>query len=79
MDKIHELTGIDHRTQLRGFLVAGVLFVMFGVGQVYITCIIGVLYPTLMSFIALETKDNDDDDKQWLTYWVIFGMFNIID
>ena len=31
-----------------------------------------------MSFLANET-DHPDDDKQWLTYWVCFGVFNVID
>lgn len=31
-----------------------------------------------MSFYALES-DGGDDDKQWLTYWVVFGIFTIAD
>lgn len=59
-------------------LYIGVALVMLGVGQTYITQVIGVAYPAFMSFIALET-DSKDDDKQWLTYWVCFGAFNIVD
>lgn len=59
-------------------LFGSVFLVMMGVGQSYITQIIAVAYPCFMSFIALET-DGEDDDKQWLTYWVCFGAFNIID
>ena len=55
-------------------MYAGVILVMLGVGQVYITTIIGVLYPAFMSFIALETSDKEDD-KLWLTYWVVYGTF----
>ena len=40
--------------------------------------IIGVAYPAFMSFRALETVE-EDDDKQWLTYWVCYGFFNIVD
>ena len=59
-------------------LASSVVLVMLGVGQTYITQFIAVAYPCFMSFIALET-DEADDDKQWLTYWVCFGAFNIVD
>ena len=55
-------------------MYGGVLLVMLGVGQVYITTAIGVLYPAFMSFVALETEDIEDD-KLWLTYWVVYGTF----
>jgi len=59
-------------------LGTGVALVMLGIGQTYITNIIGVAYPAFMSFMALESEGLDDD-KQWLTYWVCFGFFNIVD
>ena len=59
-------------------LVSAVVLVMLGIGQTYITNVIGVAYPAFMSFLALESEGKDDD-KQWLTYWVCFGAFNIID
>ena len=52
--------------------------VMLGFGETYIVNILGVVYPCFMSFLALDS-DGQDDDKQWLTYWVCFGIFNIID
>lgn len=51
---------------------------MFGVGASYITCLIAVAYPAFMTFLALES-DDDDEKTQWLTYWVVFGLFSIVD
>jgi receptor expression-enhancing protein 5/6 len=39
---------------------------------------LGVAYPVFMSFNALESNGLGDD-LQWLTYWVVFGLFNMID
>mmetsp|Transcript_47528 Transcript_47528/g.64449 ORF Transcript_47528/g.64449 Transcript_47528/m.64449 type:complete len:128 (+) Transcript_47528:82-465(+) len=78
MEKIQELTGLTPATISKYGLIFAVAFVMFGVGASYITMLVGVAYPTFQSFLALES-DGADDDKQWLTYWVCFGVFNIID
>lgn len=40
-----------------------------------ISNLIGWGLPAYLSFKALESPGNDDD-TQWLTYWVIFGFFN---
>ena len=58
--------------------MGGVAAVMFGIGGSYITCAIAVAYPAFRSFLALES-DGTEDDKQWLMYWVVFGLFNILD
>ena len=37
-----------------------------------------VLYPALHSIRAIESEA-EDDDKVWLTYWMVFGVFNVIE
>ena len=78
LDTIASVTGYPKGTVLKGSLVFLVLFVIFGVGQAIITNLIGVAYPVFMSFHALESH-GADDDKQWLTYWVVFGLFSLTD
>ena len=77
-EQISKATGMPIRSLFQYSLVSAVVFVMFGVGQTYITNIVGVAYPAFMSFVALES-DGLDDDKQWLTYWVCFGVFNVFE
>ncbi|KAK2588904.1 hypothetical protein KPH14_001762 [Odynerus spinipes] len=71
-------TGID-RVYLFVQLVAIVaIYLLFGVGQQLVCNIIGFLYPAYCSMKALETPKKDDDTK-WLTYWVVFALFTIIE
>lgn len=47
-------------------------------GATILTLAITVLYPAAKSIQALETQSTDDD-KEWLTYWIIFGIFTLLD
>jgi hypothetical protein len=37
-----------------------------------------VLYPALHSIRAIESPD-EEDDKEWLTYWMVFGLYNVVE
>ena len=61
-------------------LVIGLSFalVLSGVLDDFTCNMIGIIYPAYLSFKAIETQESDDD-KQWLTYWVVFAIYNILD
>ena len=40
--------------------------------------IVGIAWPGYMSFRSLETFD-PNDEKQWLTYWVIFACLETVE
>ena len=61
-----------------GLMAITVLLLVFGVGAELITDLIGMFYPMYMSFKALETKEGDDD-KLWLTYWVVYAIYKVVD
>jgi receptor expression-enhancing protein 5/6 len=61
-----------------GLILATILFfvsliVIMLHGWHIIMCCITVLYPALHSIRAIITPDNTDD-KEWLTYWMIYGV-----
>mmetsp|Transcript_6835 Transcript_6835/g.9981 ORF Transcript_6835/g.9981 Transcript_6835/m.9981 type:complete len:174 (+) Transcript_6835:43-564(+) len=40
--------------------------------------ILGFVIPAYQTFRAIKSP-NKDDDKQWLTYWVVFSLFSCIE
>jgi hypothetical protein len=48
-------------------------------GGTILSAVITVVYPGFKSIKALETKDTEDDDKVWLTYWCVFGISTLVD
>ncbi|CDI76420.1 hypothetical protein, conserved [Eimeria acervulina] len=47
-----------------------------GIGGGLVCDVAGFLYPAWMSFRAIESA-GAEDDKLWLTYWVVYGAFSI--
>ena len=78
INEISKQTGRSKKEVLHGVLILLVLLIVFGVGQHLLTNLVGAFYPAFMSFYALESP-GIDDDKQWLTYWSVFGIFSLCD
>lgn len=51
---------------------------MGGTISALITNVVGVAYPAYASFKALETPE-EGDDRQWTTYWIIYGAFSLVE
>ncbi|KAF7995479.1 hypothetical protein HCN44_006586 [Aphidius gifuensis] len=71
-------TGIDRFYVFLAAIGFIALYLVFGIGQQLVCNIIGFFYPAYCSMKALETKAKDDDTK-WLTYWVVFALFTIVE
>ena len=47
---------------------------IYAYGWLIMITTITILYPSLKSIRAIQTADGEDD-KTWLTYWMVFGSF----
>jgi len=78
LGKIEGKTGVD-----RFFIVTSIaalfsLYLIFGHFAELVCNFIGFLYPAYISIKAIESATKADD-TQWLTYWVVFGFFSILE
>ncbi|KAI5450037.1 ER membrane protein DP1/Yop1 [Naganishia albida] len=60
-----------------GSFIFLIFFNLFGLASP-VSNLIGWALPAYLSCGALESPGKDDD-KQWLTYWVIFGLLNFLE
>jgi hypothetical protein len=54
------------------------LMVFLGLGGGLIEIIVTMIYPAMMSILALYSE-SDKDDRVWLNYWIIFGIISAVD
>ena len=61
-------------------LISGVLLLILIVlqGWAILVTTLTVLYPALLSIRAIQSED-DEDDKVWLSYWMIFGIYTVLE
>ena len=76
------MQSIEAKTGLNGYVVIGlllicVILVYLNIFESFITNFIGTVYPGFCTIKSIEKKSKDK--KNWLTYWLIFGSFLIVD
>lgn len=76
--KVEEKTKVDRLYIFLGLVTAFALWLVFGYGASLIVTCMGFAYPAYQSVKAVESPQKDDD-TQWLIYWVVFGVFNIVE
>lgn len=78
LDELEKKTGVSKVYFALIFITIFCGLLYLAGGAKLIVDLAGFLYPAYMSFKALETAQTDDD-VQWLTYWVVFASFSIIE
>ena len=84
LSKYPALNTLEAQTSVpKAYAVLGVtgLFgslIFFNVAAGFLSTLLGWGLPAYFSLKALETPSSNDD-TQWLTYWVVFGAFQIVE
>ncbi|VDO03050.1 unnamed protein product [Rodentolepis nana] len=78
LNKVQEKTGVKAEYIIYGACAFIVLWLMVGWGATLLANFIGFLYPAYASIKAIESTCKEDDTK-WLTYWVVYAAFGLIE
>lgn len=78
LEKVEKKTGVKRIYIFLGLLGIFALYLIFGYGADLIVTALGFAYPAYQSVKAVESESKEDD-TQWLIYWVVFGVFNIVE
>lgn len=75
---IETKTGVNRLYLFGGCVVFLACYLIFGYASGFVVALLGFLYPAYASVKAIEST-NKDDDTQWLTYWVVYAAFSIVE
>ena len=75
---VSEKSGINAAILYAGLIGIIVALVLEKLDGQLVTLTVGVVLPAIFSLKALKSEDKGDD-KQWLTYWTVFGLFVVLE
>ncbi|RWS15292.1 receptor expression-enhancing protein 5-like protein [Dinothrombium tinctorium] len=78
LEKVEKTTGVKRVYIAQGVLGCFALYMVLGHFAELVCNLVGFVYPAYASIVALESAGKDDDTK-WLTYWVVFATFSVVE
>ncbi|KAK3828354.1 MAG: TB2/DP1, HVA22 family-domain-containing protein [Benniella sp.] len=78
LNQLEAVTGVPKTYFVIGAGSFVFVMIFFNFAGKLLSNLLGWVYPAYRSFKALETPEKEDD-KQWLTYWTVYGFVAILE
>ncbi|TDH70105.1 hypothetical protein CCR75_009088 [Bremia lactucae] len=78
LQQAQDATGVEKLYLVASGAAVLLLLLLVGFGAGLICNVVGFVYPAYCSFKAVESDDKKDD-VQWLTYWVVYACFILVE
>jgi len=78
LELVEKKTTVKRVYIVKGLIGLFAVYMILGHFAALVCNTVGFVYPAYASIHAIESH-NKDDDKKWLTYWVVFAMFSVIE
>jgi receptor expression-enhancing protein 5/6 len=78
LNNLEKQAGVPKAYGVIGLAALYFFLIIFNMGGQLLTNLAGFVIPGYYSLGALFTH-NTDDDTQWLTYWVVFALFTVLE
>jgi len=78
LTKLERQLGVPKTYAIIGVAALYFFLIIFNIGGQLLTNFAGFVLPGYYSLVALFSK-SQNDDTQWLTYWVVFAFFTVLE
>lgn len=78
MNLIKRKTGVDGIYVICSLLIV-IIMVYNGILEKVLTNLVGTIYPLIKTIECLEYNKTESEKRFWLTYWIVFTIFSILD